>query len=366
MNQYLKNNICNFELLFDYNDNIKYNLLSTCFFKMSNHYKNFNVYINGLKRLIKLLESQNDYMLRIFIDEHIKSDLEIYNILKSSKKVQIVVFKCTSFIINNYHIDVFGALVRLFPVFNFINNDSKDVIVIDIDLNDEDIIKLKKLITHKTEEKEIIGMGTVDKLLINKIRPHFYCGLIGFYNNKYDSEIITNFINNASNIKDKGLYGKREKPYGYGTDELFLNEYFIFSNNNSFIKNVSIGILLNYDINWFLYQYKKDLIMESSANTNKNLKLIVGKFYKPNMSNEQMFNLIDKFIYQVNSNNPNKIYISKQFYELIKYLNFKNLEWFDLDQIKLIYKYFNNIIDCLAIIYFNTNNLDIYDVKLLK
>ena len=367
MNEYLKNNICEFEPLTSWDNSIKYNILSTCFFKMGSHYKNFDTYIRGLKKLIKMVETQSKYVLRIFIDIHIKSDPEIYPILTHSDKVQIVLFKCSNYINEtNFHIDVFGALVRLFPIFNFDSNDSLNVIIIDIDLNSEDINKLKILMNYDTNDKEIIGMGMVDKLLIQKYRPHFYCGLFGVFNTKFPKSIILNFIAGAQNINDKGIYGKRLKPFGYGTDELFLNEYFLYSNNCKYINEVKLGILLNYDINWFLYHYKSELLKDMAVRTYSNLKFILGKFYKPNMTSEQMFNLMDKLTYQIKSSDTNKIYISTQYYKLINELNFKNLEWFSLEHIKLIYKYFSNIVDCLSVVYFNHLNLEIENINVLK
>lgn len=366
MNNYLKNNICEFERITEWDTTHKYNILSTCFFKMGSHYKNFDIYILGLKKLIKLIESQSKYILRIFIDEHIKSDKQIYPIL-INPQVQIVLFKCSDYLDNtNYHIDVFGALTRLFPIFDFYFNDSLNVIVIDVDLNDEDLMKLKILMGYETDKKEIIGMGMIDKLLITKYRPHFFCGLFGVFNVKFPKSIITKFIQNASNINDKGIYGKRLKPYGYGTDELFLNEYFLYLDNYKYIKGIKLGMLINYDINWFMYYYKNELLEDMASRTYANLKSILGKFYKPNMTSEQMFRLIDKLTYQIKSTNSNKIYISNNFYKLIEELNFKNLEWFSLEDIKLIYKYFINIIDCLAVIYFNPSDLQITDVNILE
>lgn len=367
MINYLKNNICEFEILTPWNIEKKYNILSTSFFKMGSHYKNFDVYVRGLKKLIKLVETQNNYVLRIFIDEHIKYDKQIYPILQESKKVQIILFKCFNYIDNsNYHVDVFGALVRLFPIFDFESNDALNVIIIDVDLNNEDLKKLKILMNHQTEKKEIIGMGMIDKLIIHKYKPHFFCGLFGIFNVKFPKSIIIDFIKNAPNINDKGIYGKRLKPFGYGTDELFINDYFLYTKNCKYIKNVKLGIILNYDINWFLYYYKSELLNDMASRTYSCLKQILGKFYKPNMTSEQMFEIIDKLTYQVKSSDTNKIYISQQFYKLIEELNFKNLEWFSLEHIKLIHKYFLNIIDCLSIVYFNPLNLNIDDIMILR
>lgn len=364
--KYLSNNICEFEIISSWDTSIKYNILSTCFFKMGSHYKNFKIYIEGLKKLIKMINKQSKYILRIFIDEHVKADPDIYNVLVSSEKVQIVLFKCSEYIQDKYHIDVFGALVRLFPIFDFEFNDSKNVIIIDIDLNWEDLNKLKILMEYSTDSKEIVGMGMIDKLLITKYRPHFFCGLFGVFNVKFDKSIIIDFIANAPNINDKGIYGKRLKPYGYGTDELFLNEYFLYANSYSNIKGIKLGMLFNYDINWFLYYYKKELLVDMASRTYNNLKTILGKFYKNTLTSEQMFNLMDKLTYQIKSSNPNKIYISNNFYKLINDLDNKNLEWFSLDDIKIIKKFLLGIVDCLAVVYFKPENLDIYDIKILK
>jgi hypothetical protein len=367
MNEYLKNELCNFEILTQWDPTLKYDILSTSFFKMGSHYKNFNTYIIGLKKLIRLVESQSKYVLRIFIDEHIKADNQIYPLLTGSKKVQVILFKCFNYIDNsNYHIDVFGAMVRLFPIFDFDLNDALNIIVVDVDLNQEDLVKLKILMEYNTEKKEIVGMGMIDKLLIHKYRPHFFCGLFGVFNVKFPKSIIVDFIINAPNINDKGIYGKRLKPYGYGTDELFLNEYFLYLNNYKYVSDVRLGILLNYDINWFMYYYKLELLEDMASRTYSNLKKILGKFYKPNMTSEQMFGLMDKLTYQIRSSNQDKIYISNNYYKLIEELNFKNLEWFGLTDIKLIYKYFFNIVDCMAVIYFNPSNLEITNINILE
>ena len=363
MTRYLDNEICVFEPLFDIYLNNKINILSTCFFKMDKHYKNFNIYVNGLKKLINLINSQDKYHLRIFIDQHIKDDKNIFKLLSSSTKIQIILFKCSDYINNNYHIDVFGAIVRLFPIFNFKNNDADDVIIIDVDLNDEDLLHLKYLMEYNTKSKEIVGKGTIDKLLIFKNLPHYYCGLCGFYNIKFDHKIIIDFIKNAYNIKDKGLYNKRINDFCYGTDELFLNKYLIYGNNFKNIKNIKIGMILNYDINWFLYHYKSDLIKESSKLTLKYLKYILGDIYNPKMSIENMFDIIDKHVYQIDNTNKFKIYISKNFYLLVKYLYKNNLEWFDKNTINLIYENLFNAIDSLSIMFFDPDTVEINKIK---
>jgi pyruvate kinase len=51
-------------------------------------------------------------------------------------------------------------------LFDFDSNDADNVIIIDIDLNQEDLNKLKILINYETKNQEIIGAGQVEKMLI--------------------------------------------------------------------------------------------------------------------------------------------------------------------------------------------------------
>lgn len=360
MTKYLENNICEFETLFDIDYSKKVNILTTCFFKMSKHYKNFETYIRGLKKLINMLNSQNKYILRIFIDENILEDREIMSVLKSSNKVQIVLFKCAKYMKESYHIDVFGALVRLFPAFNFKNNDAENVICIDIDLNSDDIETLRKFLYYKTDKVQIIGKGMISSLFLLKLRPHYFCGLIGFFNKKYNYEIITDFIDKAPTIQNKGIYGKREKPFGYGTDELFLNEYFIYAKD--YTNGTELGSMFEYDINWFIYHYKEDMMKENPNLSRDYLTYILDDLYKPNLTTEELFDLLDSKIYQINYKNKDKINLTTNYYKLLKILVEEKKKWFDRSIMKLINKYYQGIIQCLSIVFFNKENMDIYKV----
>jgi hypothetical protein len=361
MENYLENNICDFEILFNYNNKNK-NILSTSFFKMKKHYKNFNIYKEGLKKLIKLIDNQNNYILRIFIDSHIKEDSDIMKILNSSNKVEIIVFKCLKYIKDDYHIDLFATLIRLFPIFNFKNNDSNNVIIIDVDLKKNDIKTLEKILKIKENKKKIIGNGTAEDLLINKIKPYYYCNLVCFFNIKFEKKILEDFINNIENIKDCGKYNKRTTPFGFGVDEIFLNKFLLTDKN---INKIDIGVLFLYDINWFFYYYKDELLKENYNLTYKNLRIILGKYYKKNNVYE-LFKLIDKYIYNISNNNKIKNYLSARFYYLIKNLINNKIEWFHIDNLKLINKYFNNIVESESIIFYNNKTLEIKDIEHLS
>lgn len=122
--KYLENSICEFKLLKNYSDKKK-SILSTSLFRMKNHYKNFKIYILGLKRWIKFLNSyNNNYVMRIFIDKNIYEDQQIMKIINQCKKIEPVIFTCSEYMNEGFHVNVFGSLVRFFPIFNFKNNDA--------------------------------------------------------------------------------------------------------------------------------------------------------------------------------------------------------------------------------------------------
>jgi hypothetical protein len=107
-------------------------------------------------------------------------------------------------------------------------------------------------------------------------------------------------------------------------------------------------------------QYK--ICLKISKKTNTNLSFILEDYKKPNSSIEQMFDLIDRIIYKVDYSDFKKIFVSKKFYMLIDELVNKNSEWFDMKNLKIINKYYHNIIQCTTIVFFD-KKLNITNVK---
>jgi len=328
---------------------------------MSKHYKDFTIYVNGIKNIIEILNKQDKYVLRIFIDENIRNDIAIFNLLNSNKKIEIVVFKCNHYLNKNgFHVDVFGTFVRFFPLFNFENNDAGNVILIDIDLDNRNKMNIEYLLNFNTTESEIVGKGYVINLLSKNINPHYFAGVIGFFNIQFDKKLIIDFIQNIDMIKNNSFYNKRNKPFSYGTDELFLNKYFIYNKDNT--AQFKTGILIDYNINYFLYHYKDTLLKEYPKNTNKYLKYILGEKSDKNIDNKKMFDLIDKIVYRNKNINKQKI-LSIHFYNLITYLYKNKKIWFTESIINVLYEYFLHIISSNSVIYFNKNNQKIINVE---
>ena len=348
---YLENNICRFKPLWNFDINKKYNIVCSCLFKMPNHYKNFNIYLNGIKNWIIFLNNiKNDYHFRLFIDTNIYNDKDIMKILNSSNKIQLVLFECLDYQIeksgNKYHIDLFGTLVRYFPLFNFKKNDAKSIIIVDIDLNKDDRNRLSGILNYKNKEKDIIVMGTADSIFKNEI-PHIFSGLMYYWDKKYDKNILYNFIKKAPEIDDKGYYKKRITTFGFGVDELFITKYFMPYTQKY------ICYIVNYNINWFIYFFKDYFINKYPKRTFAILRNILGKNYKNNYNIEDMLNIIDNCFFEQNTYSIERNYYTKNFYRQLKILNEKNLDWFKKSINRIIIKYFDNIIICNASVKIN-------------
>ena len=154
------------------------------------------------------------------------------------------------------------------------------------------------------------GLGfTYDVLIKNK--PYIFAGCTFFPNKKYDKKIILDFIKNIKYDKSKGYYNKRFTEWGFGVDEIFINNYLI-NHMDEF------GILFDYQLSYFMYHDKNKIL--SSKNSKKFLKLVIGKYFKKNMTLEEMYNFIDSNTYRIYNYTEISSYLTKRFCSLLKFL----------------------------------------------
>lgn len=300
----LTNDICDLEilnrahLLFDEDRTVKkLNLLSSTFFKREAYYKNFGIYVKGLRRVIEMLndyneniDHQNDintepFYYLIFIDKHVSEDRGIMRTINSSEYVIPILFKCSEYIKNDYHIDLFGTLVRFFPMFDFLNNPSKCVICIDVDLNREDRRKVTSLM--RNIPPGVTGSGEIHRLIYAGETPYVFAGTLMFNRDHMPNELITKFIRSAHSITGTGHYGKRTTTFGYGIDEMFLNGHLLPA-----VKTYSV--MIEYQISYFLYHSASYIAKQKrSESTYELLKLILKELYSPDMTIDSMIDLIE-------------------------------------------------------------------------
>ncbi len=354
--KYLINDICTFKPMFEVRKK-KIDIISCCLFRMKNHYKNFDKYVNGLQVWADYLNKpDNNYIFRLFVDNHIYNDEKIQKILSTCPYIEIILFECANFMEDDYHIDVFGALIRFFPLFNFKYNDSKAVTVVDIELN-----------LHHRDKIDIILKLNTKKIILSSAKifelssiPYFVAGVMHFPDKKFDKKILLNFIKDAPKIKDLGHYNKRLTPFGYGTDEIFLNNYFI--------KHITTAsFITSNNPQYFLYHYKEIII--NNKNSLQYMKFILGK-YAENKNLNEMLHFFDEAFYDIKLGVPIKYktninnYLATRFYKFLRYCIKNNITW--IPTAKVIIDNYNNIIFSYSIIEFNLITNKIINITNIK
>lgn len=380
MTNYLENSICEFTPLFDIDYTKKKNIISCSFFKIEGGgYKNFTKYSNGILYLSKYIKKEmKDFRLRLFIDQSVYNDKEIMNSLKHESTIEIVLYQCPAYITDiDKHVGTFGTLVRLFPIFDFKNNDANIVFVSDIDfISYNDVSKFFKkymnnIVNYFIKTKKIYKLHTFifNKLNIhflhnsinykdNYIYPYIMCGrvycfkkinhtlLLNYFKlvNSTDEKLspFKKFMNNKNSMifgKDHLLTLFKYKKYIYGIDEYFLNEIYIkhiTKNNLSFGCKVKYDILLNL---WGYNKYYNSIIPKRMIKIYKSFFEYVIDNYK--------YTSFKKSIYFIDK----KLKFNK--------LNKNNLTQYKIKLIMKIYIFFIKIYDTKYAEYFNKPFLEL-------
>lgn len=244
MNQnYLQNNICKFTPLnFKIDYTKKKNLIVTSLFKMTKGYKNFEKYLTGLHFISnKIIKYNLPFEFRIFIDDTIHRDKKIMKYLNTIKNVQLVLYHCPTFFIDDHHRGTFGTILRFFPMFQFKNNDSDIVICTDSDTTD---MYFKQLIKgfflmrkyNLLENLSLFYSSSIAKnqsqIFDDQVYPYIMAGLI-INRIKFDSNLIYDYLDDIlhQKTKFKNYYShhvvqmtkKIDNKFFYGFDEIFLN-----------------------------------------------------------------------------------------------------------------------------------------------
>jgi hypothetical protein len=360
--KYLVNPFCEIEPMFDFDPDIKYNIISVCFFKMNRPYKKFHIYLNGIQRMLNYRKKfLPDFKFRIFADDTILDDADIMKKLREDPDVQIVRYKCPNFMEpdNYHHSGIFGMFVRFFPMFDFDNNDANYVIVADIEPNDEDMNMMENIYSFVIKEKINYPFIYFGNLFYSPYKNQEYPFVVGgrLHNlSRLPKDSIINFINNIDNIpyvnKD---YLQKQNPNDrikYGIDETYLNKYLL----NDLIKNnITVGCYSIYGVSYPFYYAKKSILNHNKSDVY--LKFILGKYYDSKKDIEYHLNFIDKTFYMIKQNTPTTSYITKRFIKLLKYLKKEEIyDWMPKRFIDIILNFYTDVIYETGIITINQDN----------
>lgn len=388
-NIYLLNNICKFTILKNMNSNKKKDIISVSLFKLkSGGYKSFSKYINGLK-VLNNLAKKNNLEIRLFIDNTINDDKEIMDSIYKMEKITPILYECITFKIGNHHVGLFGTIVRFFPLFDFENNDSRIVMILDADVEDlKDLLNkqielynfIKKnmynnicliytgnfynmnaennFVEFNNEEillpyciaSNIIGckkitpkilykfMETLEKYMDDKTRP---------------TEILSNYID----LIKKDGYNKCENNICYGVDEYFINmgllKYLLKHNLPFAYKTIISYAHINY------YRHPNGYFTGNTVEYKKKFNAYMKEYNLIKYS----FKELDEQLYNLNIKKPTefmKEYMDK-ISKIIKYTKkiddqavFDKVDWFYLNQLE----HYN----CYYMDYIHLYNSDLDDI----
>lgn len=360
MGDFLINDICKFEILNKVHLIKKdVNILTSVFFKRDKYYKNFGIYVKGLQKVVDFVDNEEnnpkrEYVFVLFIDQNIADDPTIMKVINNSHNTVPVLFKCAKYMKEKYHSDLFGTLVRFFPMFDFPENPCNIVICIDVDLHDEDYIRLKCLMKHQI--KGVTSSGDVQTLIYNNTPPYIYAHLVCYNREKYAHKLIIDFIENAENEKSKGKYGKRLTPFGFGVDEIFLNQYLLPKIGN-------YKCIIDYQIAYFLYHSKTHILETTRIDkSSKILEMIMGDYVTPGVNANDMLHFIDKYTYGIHEKTDINNELSRRFTQVMNYLITNKKTWMESNIQHFIHKYLKNIISACIVLTVD-NNVNIVNVK---
>ena len=330
MKKYLENSICNFTPLFEIDYTKKKNIISCCFFKRKNYYKDFSIYINGIQALYNsVIKYYKTFSVRLFIDKLIYSDSNIMSKLKKLDKLEMVLYDSPK-----YNQGLFGTMTRFFPMFNFPNNDANIVILSDIDGHAfAKYFDLFKILGTKIDDLYLIKFSNAGRMFKNKelynnvyndiildyIKPQEmvclkqidYRVIINFFEN-LDSKIKYSYYLNKNLIRDNKYISKYENNgyFIYGFDEYFLNNDYI-----KYIIDHKLPFVERFNFNIFYpYYYQMNTRNEHWLEKNKkDYELLLNKILKYLKINsdknlEQKFDIILKIIDKESINLKYKLY----------------------------------------------------------
>jgi hypothetical protein len=395
---YLKNNICKFTPLFNIDYKKKKNLICSSLFKLKNSYRSLNKYIDGVSIIAKHLKTKmTDYTLRLFIDQSIYNDSKIMEILLQIEGLEIVVYHCFDFIRDDiYHVGLFGTIVRMFPVFDFENNDANMILINDIDIDhQENIIHTEKVYNilkehHKLNKLTLFNIGILSSAsrlyfnVHNKLE-YIYHDHINVYTltdkicsiQRLPHELLTSFLKETLSNKSKFYsfyeYYKNSshiteemEQYIYGVDEYFVNKTlipYVIDHKLPYATHIEWDIITT--LIWAEITINSRFNKKSRSKTNKEtLNEIKKILLKHDKKKQDTHRQIAQMSFMLDKHRINHTYYYKEILNLYEsfILNYKNPDTkfiFTDEQYEILLNEFFGVYDLGFIRFYHTGDKDI-------
>lgn len=356
-------------------------------------YKNFDVYLNGLKTQLNLFLKEINIYYTLCIDCTIISNKEIFNKLKEiinecpyKNRIIILKYDCPNVKENNcMHINHFGMLIRYIPYFNFDNNPYNNIFAIDIDFGKIKLnyVKLIYLLLLKSNcdfcfKSMDTKLYTPRKNLIDRMKDKIYhkipyyiiggphCGKSNICDYHIFLKYINMVLNNEINISyacSKNLTNKFNDQFCYGMDEYLLNDLFI---NGIYDNNKKICIIDKYSLIQSSNIYNENFIIlpkhiqkkikyRQNDIQNNHYNIVKYKYY-----DKYLFIIYDSIIKKINEIN-NKYHIFKEkdntyefyddIFQKVKHNIYKEYPNINIEDLLSILPYKNLSYNAMYIIY---------------
>lgn len=359
--------ICDIQVL--NNPSRKYaSTVNLVFFRAYPLYKNFQIYVDGLKRWSQYKKYFPECQLQIFVDQAIAEDESIMKMI-NALEARVFLVRCPDFLTNEkYHIGIFPMFWRMFPAFDVFEHPFKIAHSQELEPAEEDIESFKDMnavrnlnypklgFVHRTQKLIDSNLKTKSKIEGVLDYPQVFGGRI-IICSQAPFEVLTNFFEKAKRGEvGKGMYesSKIKKEHGrfpFGIDETFLNSDY----SEWMIKNgYAIGIMTTFKPSYPLW-YAKDILLKNSKS-----KDILNYILQKDQSVKDSLAEIDKLYYKYPANAERVDECSARFYEVVD----KNPDWLGKATSFLIKRVFNGYSKRKCIIMVRNNKIeDVIDLK---
>ena len=277
-------------------------------FKTQHNTKSWMTYVMGLGKLLVLLKSKfPQTAMLLLLDDAAGRDPAVNRVLKSHgdrghENMSVFGFRCSDFLHAGIHKQLFGTLVRFFPMFWQRRGPIGSCIAtLDVEPGQAHVASLHQIIeaavhfnAKRREKLALVYMAKekhfVDEWFLSvKATPLPYMeasGVVAFA--KLSSDSMTGLLADVrGNQLGRWVYGPLKGAFGYGIDEIYTNQYLL---PDVYDRDQLIGYFATFDLAAVLFYARQHLV--KSARTREFLAYIL-EVRTNERSVEEMLSWID-------------------------------------------------------------------------
>ena len=363
----METSICNIQVL--QNPSRKYaSTVNLVFFRAYPLYKNFQVYVDGLKRWKEYKNYYPDCQLQIFIDQSIAEDGKIMDIIKELN-ARVFLVSCSEYAqAEKYHIGIFPMFWRMFPLFDVFKHPFKVAYSAELEPSEDDAKWFKYMNDARKIKYPNLGFIHRTGRLFDKERDTdikfekiiHYPKVVGgrqivFHQAPY--KLLTDFfdrVNRGDKIKQMYDTSKIKPEHGrfpFGIDEAFLNTEFLeWYVDNHF----AVGIMTQFKPSYPVYFLRKRVLANSRS------KEIMDYILQKEQSLKDSLEEFDKLFYKYENDVKRSKECAERFYEVID----KYPSWLGNDYTLLIQKASYGFVNRICVVMVRNNKVeDVIDLK---